>query len=88
AFLEDCQKAWGKTFPGWARGATCDTISGVSCNALGMITKMTLTDNSLKGSIPNRISELSQLTLLDLSNNSLTGSIPSGIYLLPQLSYL
>ncbi|CAI7889890.1 unnamed protein product [Closterium sp. NIES-54] len=40
AFLEDCQKAWGKTLPGWARGSYCDKISGVSCDGAGMITQM------------------------------------------------
>ncbi|CAI7788489.1 unnamed protein product [Closterium sp. NIES-54] len=60
-FLEDCQNAWGKTFPGWARGATCDTISGISCDALGMITKISLTVN-LNGPIPDSISSLASLS--------------------------
>ncbi|CAI7861858.1 unnamed protein product, partial [Closterium sp. NIES-54] len=47
-----------------------------------------LSNNNLKGSIPNSISELSQLTWLSLTNNKLTGSIPNGISELVQLDYL
>ncbi|CAI7914043.1 unnamed protein product, partial [Closterium sp. NIES-53] len=86
-FLEDCQNAWGKTFPGWARGATCDTISGISCDALGMITKISLTVN-LNGPIPDSISSLASLSDLTITNNKLNGSIPNSISELSQLTFL
>ncbi|CAI7876994.1 unnamed protein product [Closterium sp. NIES-54] len=63
AFLEDCQNAWGKTFPGWARGAYCDEISGVSCDYSGMITTIDSTAN-FNGSIPDSISSLTSLSRL------------------------
>ncbi|CAI5981230.1 unnamed protein product [Closterium sp. NIES-64] len=37
-FLQDCQTAWGQTFPGWS-GATpeCSTANGITCDWSGMI---------------------------------------------------
>ncbi|CAI5532937.1 unnamed protein product, partial [Closterium sp. Naga37s-1] len=86
-FLEDCQKAWGKTLPGWARGAYCDEIIGVSCDGAGMITQISLTAN-LNGSILDSISYLTSLSDLTLTNNNLNGSIPNSISKLSQLTFL
>ncbi|CAI6001337.1 unnamed protein product, partial [Closterium sp. NIES-64] len=85
AFLEDCQKAWGKTLLGWARGATCGTIEGVTCDSSGMITSIDLTSTTLDGSIPNSISSLTSLKTLAMSNCGLKGSIPAEILSLVSL---
>ncbi|CAI7804070.1 unnamed protein product [Closterium sp. NIES-53] len=61
--LQAPPNAWGKTFPGWARGAYCDEISGVSCDYSGMITTIDSTAN-FNGSIPDSISSLTSLSRL------------------------
>ena len=58
------------------------TISG---GALGRVTKVDLSSESLSGTIPSELGGLSYLAGLDLSTNSLTGEIPTE---LGWLSYL
>ncbi|CAI5525487.1 unnamed protein product, partial [Closterium sp. Naga37s-1] len=88
AFLEDCQRAWGKTFPGWAMCATCGTIDRVNCDASGMITNIAMSRCNLKGSIPAGISSLISLEHFNLTENQLTGSIPAAIGKLTNLTKL
>ncbi|CAI5464451.1 unnamed protein product, partial [Closterium sp. Yama58-4] len=47
-----------------------------------------LSHNSLTGSIPNRISNLSPLVYLSLAKNNLTGPIPNSISKLDRLTYV
>ncbi|CAI5522479.1 unnamed protein product, partial [Closterium sp. Naga37s-1] len=85
--LLDFQKAWGRpTFDGWAVGGDCDNASTVTCDSQGMITKISISDERLKGSIPASISNLQSLEYLALWNSSLTGPIPTTIGNLPKLT--
>lgn len=54
----------------------------------GQVTSISLSSNSLVGSIPEEIGNLASLEDLDLSNNELTGTIPEEIYNLSSLSSL
>ena len=62
---------------GWngAAGTECDWY-GVGCS-YGSVSRIVLDDNSLSGSIPAELGNLTNLTSLYLNVNSLTGSIPS-----------
>jgi Ran GTPase-activating protein (RanGAP) involved in mRNA processing and transport len=66
-----------KTKTGWlgAAGTECDWY-GVTCSS-GSVSRIDLSDNSLSGSIPAELGNLTNLTYLNLSTNSLTGSIPA-----------
>ncbi|HUS02907.1 MAG TPA: T9SS type A sorting domain-containing protein [Chitinophagaceae bacterium] len=53
---------------------------GITLDATGTrVQQIDLHDNSLTGSLPNSIGDLTELTVLNLPNNNLTGSIPSTI---------
>lgn len=69
---------------GWTDGAAgldCDVCNwfGVICNTLGEIAKINLNNNSLNGTIPSELGDITSLVELFLGNNSLTGNIPSEI---------
>ncbi|CAI7803943.1 unnamed protein product [Closterium sp. NIES-54] len=64
AVLQDCQKAWGQTFPGWSAGSDCAKAVRLTCNAQGMVTSMNMPYAGLSGSIPLSISGLNALTTL------------------------
>ena len=73
---------------GWLgeAGTECSWY-GVTCsdgNALYLL----LQNNSLSGSIPSELGNLTELTTLRLYNNSLTGSIPSELGNLTELTTL
>ena len=67
-------------------GTECDWF-GVACLS-GTVTQLILYSNSLNGSIPREIGNLTGLTILNLSNNTLSGIIPSEIGNLTSLTYL
>ena len=52
------------------------------------ITVFNLNNNSLSGSIPSAIGNLTKLTLLDLSDNDIEGEVPVEIGQLTELQYL
>ncbi|XP_048321668.1 MDIS1-interacting receptor like kinase 2-like [Ziziphus jujuba] len=64
------------------------TLHNFSFSSFPYLRTLVLYNNSLYGSIPSHISELSRLTYLDLGQNHLSGYIPSGIRLLTSLEYL
>ncbi|CAI5489938.1 unnamed protein product, partial [Closterium sp. Naga37s-1] len=66
--LLDCQKAWGTTFDAWVVGGDCEIASSVTCDSQGMITQMGISNEKLKGTIPDSISKppkARQLILLE-----------------------
>ena len=73
---------------GWngAAGTECDWY-GVGCS-YGSVSRIVLDDNSLSGSIPAELGNLTNLTSLYLNVNSLTGSIPSELGNLTNLVFL
>lgn len=68
-------------------GVTCKSLSSDSLD-LNYVTKLSLSDNSLKGTIPTELSHLKELTLLDLDGNSLSGTLPDSIGNLTNLNSL
>lgn len=71
----------------WDFNTPISTWHGVEVNSLGCVTKLTLPNCNLIGSIPDTISALAELTVLSLDGNKLT-TIPSKIGLLTNLSIL
>ena len=62
-------------FDNWLSTEPLDTWYGVNTDASGHVTELFLTDNRLRGTIPD-LSILTNLTNLFLGSNQLTGSIP------------
>ena len=62
---------------GWPDGG-CDR-HGIECSSSGEVTSLTLSRNSLAGTIPSAIGQLTALTQLVLHFNALWGTIPSTI---------
>ena len=73
---------------GWlgAAGTECDWY-GVTCSSAS-VSSLNLIYNSLSGSIPPELGNLTNLSFLQLSNNSLTGPIPSELSNLQKLDSL
>ena len=73
---------------GWAGeiGTECDWF-GVTCSS-GVVTRLILNNNSLTGTIPSELGNLTNLTWLQLSRNSLSGGIPSELGNLTKLTWL
>ena len=73
---------------GWLgeAGTECDWF-GVTCSS-EVVTRLIFPYNSLTGTIPTELGNLTSLTFLDLSRNSLTGSIPSELGDLESLTIL
>ena len=59
----------------WLSEKSLDLWYGVTTDSNGNVTRLDLTSNNLKGTIPN-LSALSNLTFLRLTSNQLTGEIP------------
>ena len=62
----------------WSDSTNITTWEGVTVTD-GRIAKVELPNESLTGSIPAGLANLTALTHLDLSGNSLTGEIPEGL---------
>ena len=66
----------------WLSNAPLGDWHGVTTGSDGRVTKLTLIDNNLSGSLPSQLGDLSNLEDINLASNNLTGPIP------PQLSQL
>ena len=80
--------------PNWTRNTGWNTTApvgdwyGVTTNDSGSVTALYLFRNSLSGSIPTNLTNLTNLTHLWLDSNSLSGSIPTEIGNLTNLTWL
>ena len=72
----------------WNTDKPLDQWEGVSTDPSGRVTRLTLRNNSLSGSIPKEIGNLTGLSLLSLSQNRLTGPIPKEVGNLTGLNFL
>ena len=70
----------------WLVTTTPCSWYGVSCND-GHTSTLALSQNQLRGNIPDSIGNLSRLTSLNLFSNQLSGSIPDNIGNLSSLQY-
>ncbi|GMH08051.1 hypothetical protein Nepgr_009891 [Nepenthes gracilis] len=68
--------ALSPTPSGWSGSAYCEW-SGVVCDSSGRVSSITLSSQSLSGTIPSNLNSLSQITLLSLQNNRFSGTLPS-----------
>lgn len=62
--------------------------SGISCNALGNVTRIALAFTGLKGTLPSSVATLAELYALDLQLNALVGTLPPGLGKLRKLKTL
>ena len=60
----------------WSTAAPLGEWHGVTVNADGRVTELSLVRNRLSGAIPTELGGLAELRLLSLWGNSLTGAIP------------
>ena len=72
---------WGSTRP-------IGTWEGVSTNAAGRVTSLSMFDNRLTGTIPAELGKLTKLEWLQLSDNRLSGAIPTELSKLTNLRIL
>jgi Leucine-rich repeat (LRR) protein len=72
---------------GWLENNTPCSWSRVTCSG-GHVSEIDLWSNSLTGSIPTELGNLSNLTILSLSSNDLTGTIPTELGNLSNLTSL
>ncbi|XP_021607704.2 MDIS1-interacting receptor like kinase 2 [Manihot esculenta] len=71
----------------WTGGSPCNWF-GIHCNEAGSVTKISLTDIGLKGTLQSlNFLSIPNLLELHLLNNSLYGTIPSHIANLSKLTY-
>ena len=71
----------------WDTTLAVDSWTGITADANG-VTRITLIEKGLNGSIPNTLGNLTNLTHIWLHRNSLTGSIPAGLGNLTNLTHL
>ncbi|XP_061991049.1 receptor-like kinase TMK4 [Rosa rugosa] len=64
---------------GWSSSASYCTWDGVKCDSdtSKRVTSISLASNSLSGSLPSNLNELTELTALSLQSNALSGALPS-----------
>ena len=76
------------TSTNWKTTEPLSTWHGVSTDANGRVTGLSLAQNQLSGPIPAELGNLSNLQQLSLSRNKLTGEIPVELGDLTNLQYL
>ena len=72
----------------WKTDRSLSEWSGVTTNALGLVTELRLGENRLQGQIPTALGQLSKLEMLALYKNQLWGKIPTTLGQLAYLKYL
>ena len=72
----------------WLSGEPLDSWYGVTTNAVGRVTDMSLLKNGLSGSIPPELGQLHKLGTLELQANALEGAIPQELGQLHNLRFL
>ena len=72
----------------WLSDAPTGEWSGVTTNANGRVTDLSLYDNQLTGEIPAELGNLTNLEVLSLDGNQLTGEIPAELGNLTNLELL
>ncbi len=72
----------------WASTKPLDQWYGVTTDASGRVTGLSLHENSLQGTIPAELAQLTNLDSLNLSGNQLTGKIPTELGRLNNLESL
>ena len=63
----------------WLSNAPLHAWHGVTTDADGMVTRLELNGNGLRGPLPDELGHLGDLTVLNLGENHLSGSIPLSI---------
>ncbi|KAI5569799.1 hypothetical protein BDE02_12G101400 [Populus trichocarpa] len=81
-----CDKSGSVTNLSLPGSSLSGTIHSLRFSYFPNLVKLDLSENSLYGTIPSHISNLSKLTILDLSYNKITGNIPSEISSLKSLT--
>ena len=85
---ENCYYYPCKPTANWLSDKPIGEWSGVTTNADGRVTSLSLPGHRMKGQLPAELGNLSELGYLMLSGNQLTGSIPSELGKLTKLWYL
>ena len=81
------ERGWTNSL-NWRSNNPLEDWYGVSTNAQGRVDSLNLSDNLLRGTIPEELGSLTYLTYLDLRRNQLRGAIPSSLGNLTQLQIL
>ena len=72
----------------WTGAGSIRNWQGVTTNAAGFVTELSLPENNLSGTLPPELAKLTRLRELDLDDNRLRGSLPPELGDLPQLRRL
>ncbi len=72
----------------WGSDAPLDTWHGVTTNDHGRVIRLSLSQNSLRGTLPPELGTLDALTVLALGDNALRGPIPAALGNLADLALL
>ncbi len=73
---------------GWLSDAALSEWHGVETDSVGRVSGLNLSENGLRGQLPDSLGELSALANLNLSNNLLSGSLPDSLGKLSTLTKL
>lgn len=74
-------------FPFLSPASECNW-GGIDCDHSNSVSRITMSNNNMKGSIPKEIGSLIHLYELNLEQNDLTGSIPDSMAKLTSLLYI
>ena len=72
----------------WLSTAPLGEWYGVTTDSNGRVTRLSLNENNLQGTIPAELGQLTNLTVLYLHDNQLTGTIPTELARLSKLTSL
>ena len=86
-FLQTDDKSWTSK-SGWLTDAPLSTWEGIRTDSRGRVTGLQLSENGLRGELPDCFHYLSSLQVIDFSVNALVGEIPQSFKNLPSLVYL